>query len=161
MCEVATDVGDTYRYEWAQVDGEERFGFTGEVLESSPPHRAVTTEQMIGMDGPGTTNEMTLTPVEGGTLLSILITYPSAEVRDMVLGTGMTDGMETSYARLERDVLSADVITGRSPLWSAGGSPSAARTAQGRSPTGPGCRRRHVGCAPGHRRVSSGPARRP
>jgi uncharacterized protein YndB with AHSA1/START domain len=107
VCEVATDVGDTYRYEWAQVDGQERFGFTGEVLESSPPHRAVTTEQMIGMDGPGTTNEMTLTPVEGGTLLSILITYPSAEVRDMVLGTGMTDGMETSYARLERDVLSA------------------------------------------------------
>ena len=107
VCEVATDVGDTYRYEWAQVDGEERFGFTGEVLESSPPHRAVTTEQIIGMDGPGTTNEMTLTPVEGGTLLSILITYPSAEVRDMVLGTGMTDGMETSYARLERDVLSA------------------------------------------------------
>jgi len=101
VCEVATEVGQTYRYEWAQVEGEGRFGFTGELLEALPPHRCVTTEAMIGADGPSTTNELTLTPVEGGTLLSILITYPDAEVRDAVLATGMTDGMETSYARLE------------------------------------------------------------
>ena len=101
VCEVATEVGQTYRYEWAQVDGEGRFGFTGELLESLPPHRAVTTEAMIGTDGPGTTNELTLTPVEDGTLLSLLITYPSAEVRDAILATGMTDGMETSYKRLD------------------------------------------------------------
>ncbi len=107
VCEVATEVGDTYRYEWEAVDGSGRFGFTGELLESTPPHRSVTTEQMIGMDGPGTTNEMTLTAVEGGTLLSILVTYPSAEIRDIVLATGMTGGMETSYARLEREVLAA------------------------------------------------------
>jgi uncharacterized protein YndB with AHSA1/START domain len=107
VCEVAVVVGEHYRYEWESVDGAQRFGFTGQLLESAPPHRAVTTEQMIGMDGPGTTNEMTLTSVEGGTLLSILITYPSAEVRDMVLATGMTGGMETSYARLEELVLPA------------------------------------------------------
>jgi uncharacterized protein YndB with AHSA1/START domain len=107
VCEVAAAVREHYRYEWESDDGSQRFGFTGELLESTPPHRAVTTEQMIGMDGPGTTNEMTLTPVEGGTLLSIVITYPSAEVRDMVLGTGMTGGMETSYARLEESVLRA------------------------------------------------------
>jgi uncharacterized protein YndB with AHSA1/START domain len=107
VCEVATEVGQRYRYEWETLDGTQRFGFTGELLESAPPHRTVTTEQMVGVDGPGTTNEMTLTPVEGGTLLAILITYPSAEIRDMVLGTGMTDGMETSYARLEGQVLAA------------------------------------------------------
>ena len=91
----------------AHGDGSGRFGFTGELLESVPWHRAVTTEQMIGMDGPGTVNEMTLTPVAGGTLMSLVITYPSAEVRDIVLGTGMVDGMETSYARLESEVLAA------------------------------------------------------
>jgi uncharacterized protein YndB with AHSA1/START domain len=101
VCEVATEVGQTYRYEWEQLAGAGRFGFTGQLLESLPPHRAVTSEAMIGTDGPTTTNELTLTPVEDGTLLSILITYPSAEVRDLVLGTGMTEGMETSYARLE------------------------------------------------------------
>ncbi|MBK6762994.1 MAG: SRPBCC domain-containing protein [Micrococcales bacterium] len=105
VCEVATTVGDAYRYEWEQADGGGRFGFTGELLESVPPHRAVTTEQMIGMEGPGTVNEMTLTPVADGTLLSLVITYPNAEIRDIVLGTGMTTGMETSYARLEQEVL--------------------------------------------------------
>jgi len=40
-----------------------------------------------------------------GTLLSIVITYPNAEVRDAILGTGMTGGMEASYARLETVVL--------------------------------------------------------
>src|SRR6187402_539774 len=101
VCEVATKVGDTYRYEWESTDGENRFGFHGELLESVKPYRAVTTEMMIGMDGPGTVNDLTLTPVEGGTLLTLVITYPNLELRDIVLATGMTDGMETSYARLE------------------------------------------------------------
>jgi uncharacterized protein YndB with AHSA1/START domain len=60
---------------------------------------------MMGTPGPSTRNELTLTPVQGGTLLSLVITYPSKELRDMILGTGMTTGMETSYARLEREVL--------------------------------------------------------
>ncbi len=107
VCEAATVVGQSYRYEWEAEDGSQRFGFTGELLDSVPPHRSVTTEQMIGIDGPPAINEMTLTAVEGGTLLSLIITYPSAEVRDMVLATGMTGGMETSYARLEDSVLSA------------------------------------------------------
>ena len=105
VCEIATKVGDTYRYCWEPEGEGEGFGFDGVLLESVPPRRAVTTEHMTGTDYPSTTNQMTLTPVDGGTLLSIVITYPSAEVRDMVLATGMTDGMETSYARLERDVL--------------------------------------------------------
>jgi uncharacterized protein YndB with AHSA1/START domain len=109
VCEVATTVGEKYRYEWAPADGAgdaaSGFGFEGELLESTPPHRAVTTERMIGMPGDGVTNELTLTPVEAGTLMSVVITYPDAETRDMILGTGMVDGMETSYARLEAEVL--------------------------------------------------------
>jgi uncharacterized protein YndB with AHSA1/START domain len=102
VCEVAAAVGDSFRYQWEPVGGGEGgFGFEGELLESQPPHRSVTTERMIGMPGEGTVNELTLTRLTGGTLLTLVITYPSAEVRDMVLGTGMTDGMELSYARLE------------------------------------------------------------
>lgn len=105
VCEVAQQVGDPYRYEWASADGTQRFGFEGELLERAEPHRAVTTERMIGTPGPSTRNELTLTAVDGGTLLSLVITYPSQELRDMILGTGMTTGMEASYARLEREVL--------------------------------------------------------
>jgi uncharacterized protein YndB with AHSA1/START domain len=106
ICEFTAEVGGAYRYEWVQPgNAESRFGFTGEVLEVLPPHRSVTTENYYGADGgyPGdpTRNELTLTPQESGTLMSVVITYPSAEVRDMVLATGMTEGMEFSYARLE------------------------------------------------------------
>jgi uncharacterized protein YndB with AHSA1/START domain len=101
VCEIATEVGQSYRYEWAPVGGGEGFGFEGELLEHQSPVRSVTTERMIGVPGEGTRNELTLTPCSGGTLLTILVTYPSAEVRDMVLATGMTGGMETSYQRLE------------------------------------------------------------
>jgi uncharacterized protein YndB with AHSA1/START domain len=111
VCEVATAVGEKYRYEWEQADGEGRFGFEGELLEFAPPYRAVTTERMIGMEGEGTVNELTLTQVPEGTLLTLLITYPSAEVRDIVLQTGMTDGMETSYARMESEVLASEAVT--------------------------------------------------
>ncbi|WP_430867916.1 SRPBCC family protein [Demequina aurantiaca] len=108
ICEVPVNVGDAYRFGWAPEDGSDgAFGFDGELLESNPPHREVTTEHMTDTDYPSTTNEMTLTAVDGGTLLSLVITYPNAEVRDMVLATGMTDGMETSYARLEADVLAS------------------------------------------------------
>lgn len=107
VCEVATKVGDRYRHEWEAADGSQRFGFEGELLESAAPYRSVTTEAMIGTGGPSTRNELTLTPLHEGTLLSLLITYPSKELRDMILGTGMTKGMEASYLRLERDLLAA------------------------------------------------------
>lgn len=106
VCEVPEAVGGTYRYEWEQANGEARFGFTGELLESERPRRAVTTERMIGLDGPGTVNELVLIPRPGGrTRIEVRITYPSKELRDMVLETGMIDGMEASYARLEGGVL--------------------------------------------------------
>ena len=110
VCEVATKVGDSYRYEWEAVDGSQRFGFEGELLESGPPHRAVTTERMIGVEGPAVTNLMTLVSVKEGTLLTIVTTYSSREVRDMVLGTGMAGGMEQSYARLKREVRSGRLL---------------------------------------------------
>lgn len=107
VCEVATAVGETYRYEWEPEKGDQgRFGFTGEVLEMQAPHRAVTTERMIGVEGEPNVNELTLTPRNGATLMTLVITYPNTEVRDLVLGTGMVAGMETSYARLEAEVLS-------------------------------------------------------
>ncbi|BDZ47209.1 hypothetical protein GCM10025866_31180 [Naasia aerilata] len=108
VCEVATSVGGSYRYEWEKEGGGDRFGFTGELLESEPPRRAVTTEAMIGLDAPATLNELTLTPRAGGTLLTLVITYANAEMRDAVLATGMVGGMETSYARLESVLASAD-----------------------------------------------------
>ena len=105
---VECEVGDTYRYVWQQGDdASTRFGFEGETVLSEPTRRAVTTERMMGVDGPGTLNDLQLYEEDGATLLTLLIEYPSKELRDQILATGMTDGMEASYARLEETVIAA------------------------------------------------------
>ena len=105
VCQVAHRAGETFRYEWESDDGGERFGIEGELLEATAPHRTVTTERMIGTDGPAVVNETTLTPVAGGTLIAVVMTYPSVELRDQIVDQGMVAGMEASYARLEQLVL--------------------------------------------------------
>lgn len=103
VCEVDGSVGGRYRYEWEPLEGTEgeRFGFDGETLLSEAPHRAVTTEHMTGTDFPSTLNDLNLYEEDGATLITLLIEYPDKETRDIVLATGMTDGMEASYGRLE------------------------------------------------------------
>ena len=98
VCEMAASAGDPYRYIWD--NGKHRFGFEGTLLEALPPLRSVVTERMISPPHTSTLNEMTLTTVTGGTLVCLLITYPNTGVRNALLATGMTDGMETSYRRL-------------------------------------------------------------
>jgi uncharacterized protein YndB with AHSA1/START domain len=108
-CVAATEVGQTYRNSWAPVgDTEgEAFGFEGEVLLIDPPRRSVTTERMQGMEGPSTVNDLTLDEEDGATLITVLIEYPDKDTRDMILATGMADGMEASFARLESTLLPA------------------------------------------------------
>jgi hypothetical protein len=57
---------------------------------------------MTDTDFPSTLNDLSLHEEDGATLITVLIEYPDKDTRDMVLATGMTEGMETSYARLER-----------------------------------------------------------
>lgn len=106
-CTMPTTVGATHRTSWAPVgDTEgEPFGFEGEVLLLDPPRRAVTTERMQGTEGPETVNDLSFYEEDGATLITVVIGYPDKETRDMILATGMADGMEASYDRLERTVL--------------------------------------------------------
>ncbi len=108
-CEVALAAGDAYRYTWAPVGDTpgEAFGFEGEATLVDGPRRAVTTERMQGMTEPVTLNDLNLYEEDGATLITVLIEYPDRETRDMILATGMADGMEASYARLESAVLQA------------------------------------------------------
>lgn len=106
-CELASAPGGNNRFAWAPdegVDGE-AFAFSGELVSSDPPHREVFTETMEGADAPPTHNVQTLTPVADGTLMTLVVTYDSTELRDLILGTGMVDGMESGYARLESQIL--------------------------------------------------------
>lgn len=103
VCEIDPTAGGRYRYAWEPVDGApgEAFGFDGETLLVDAPRRSVTTEHMTGTEFPSTLNDLSLYEEDGATLITLLIEYPDRETRDMVLATGMTDGMEASYSRLE------------------------------------------------------------
>jgi uncharacterized protein YndB with AHSA1/START domain len=100
-CDWTTTVGETYRFGWAREDGTDEFEFGGELREAQAPHRLVTTERMFGDDGPETVQVITLTPLAEGTLLTQVHTYPNLEARDQALASGMVEGMEPTYQRLE------------------------------------------------------------
>lgn len=106
-CEMPASAPGPYRYAWAPVDGGEGepFGFDGDVTLMEAPWRMLSTEHMTGTEYPPTLNDLQLYEDDGATLITMLIEYPDAATRDMVLATGMTDGMEASYARLERELL--------------------------------------------------------
>jgi uncharacterized protein YndB with AHSA1/START domain len=108
-CESDLVVGGSYRNAWAPEAGQpgEAFGFEGENLVIDPERRMVTTERMSGTDYPGTVNDLTFDEVDGVTLLTLYITYADVTQRDAILATGMTEGMETSYRRLERELVAA------------------------------------------------------
>ena len=107
-CTVATEVGQRYVTSWAPVGDTEGqpFGFEGEALLIDAPRRSVQTERMIGMPVE-TLNDLNLYEEDGATLITLYIEYPDKETRDMILATGMAEGLETSYARLERELLAA------------------------------------------------------
>lgn len=104
VCEIAPVVGAPIHIRW-QKSEHESFGMTGTVLEIDPPHRSLHTELF---EFPGATESVVETRflADGTrTRLEMVITYASREARDAALGSGMTEGMEASYARI--DALSA------------------------------------------------------
>jgi len=100
VCEIDFTVGGRFRYLWRNdADGRE-FGLRGQFLEIVSPERIVHVETMDGMPGEST---VTTTFEDEGpeTRFTLRIVFDSQATRDMALQTGMTDGMATSYDRLQ------------------------------------------------------------
>lgn len=99
--EVDLRVGGTWRYVMVANGGFE-VAFHGEYREIAPARRIVSTEVYEGAPGEPALNTMTFTERDGGTTLVILADYPSREVRDAVIASGMEGGMQESLAHLEQ-----------------------------------------------------------
>ncbi len=84
--------------------------FYGEYREVAPPGRLVYTEIFEPYPDAGSLVTVVLTEEHGKTRLTLTAEYPSAEVRDVVLGTGMEHGAGLSYDRME-DLLAELVAT--------------------------------------------------
>jgi uncharacterized protein YndB with AHSA1/START domain len=89
------------RYEWMNGKGG-GFHLTGEYLELTPYSRIVHVERMH-LPGPTPDNhvETSFEPDNGGTFMTMRMTLPDSETREHMLASGMEQGMEASYVRLE------------------------------------------------------------
>ena len=101
VCDIDLRVGGTYHYEWS--NGDMQFGTRGKYLELAAPHRIVFSETMDGFPTESH-NTFTLEEKDGVTTLTMLMDFQTKDVRDAALQSGMTDGMATSFDRLERQV---------------------------------------------------------
>jgi uncharacterized protein YndB with AHSA1/START domain len=101
VCNVDFRVGGTYRYVWENETGT-RMGMGGTYREIAAPSRVVSTE-LFDEDWTGgeTINTLVFTEEGGKTKMSLTVLYSSLAARDAALKTGMTGGMEMSYANLD------------------------------------------------------------
>lgn len=99
VCEIDLRPGGAWRFVNRHPKGE--VTFYGEYREITPPSRLVFTE--IFAEYPDTVSVVTAVFSEeaGRTRLTATVRYPSSQVRNMVLDSGMTRGASISYDRLE------------------------------------------------------------
>ena len=95
VCEIDLRVGGKWRYAMV-ADGGMEVAFHGEYRDIVPDERLVSTEAYEGAPGaPPTLNTATFTDAgDGGTVLEVLVQAPSKEVRDMIIASGMEDGLQ-------------------------------------------------------------------
>src|SRR5262245_43482672 len=101
VCVCDARPGGKLRYEWSNGKGG-GFYLTGELVELGPYSKIVHVERMHMPDTTPDNHVETSFQSDGkGTLMTMRMTLPSAEVRAAVLASGMEHGMEASYVRLE------------------------------------------------------------
>jgi uncharacterized protein YndB with AHSA1/START domain len=101
-CEIDFRVGGRYRYGWAHPE-QPGFEMTGTFQEIKAPARIVHVEEFRGMEA---TITSLFTEQDGRTTLTMTMHFPSKAARDGAIKTGMTDGMEQSYRKLDQFVAS-------------------------------------------------------
>ena len=99
VCEIDLRVGGAWRFVNRHPKGEA--AFYGEYREITPPSRLVFSE--IFEQFPDSVSVVTTEFSDEGdkTRMTATVRYPSLDVRDMVLASGMSSGAGISYDRLE------------------------------------------------------------
>lgn len=99
VCEIDLRPGGSWHYLYRKSNGSE-MDMRGSYREVSPPSRLVSTESW-GAQWPETVNTMDLTEDGGQTTITITMSYPSKEARDAALKTGMKEGSDQSFVKLD------------------------------------------------------------
>ena len=105
VCEMDVRPGGKFKWRWRSEENGSEFGFSGEFREVVRPSRIVHVERYEPGDVGGEMGEALvtseLTEKNGVTTQTMTIRYESKAVRDAALKTGMTDGMEMSFQKLD------------------------------------------------------------
>lgn len=105
VCEIDLRVGGKWRFVGAGPKGNYP-AFYGTYLEIARPGLLVNTEFFEPFPDTPSTVTTTFDEVDGKTHMSVTSVYPSIEVRDMVIKSGMEHGAAISYDRLEERAMS-------------------------------------------------------
>jgi uncharacterized protein YndB with AHSA1/START domain len=100
VCEIDLRVGGTWRFVGRGPEGQYP-AFHGVYREIDAPGRLVYTEIFEPYPDVESVVTQLLTEESGKTRITVTSLYPSLEVRDMVLKTGMEKGAALSYDRLD------------------------------------------------------------
>ncbi len=108
VCEMDLRAGGAYRWVWQKDADGMRMAVFGEFRDVAAPERLVHTEQFDPPWYPGVAEITTrFAEAAGGTTVTLSIVYPSDDIREGAIKSGMESGMARSYDRLER-LLTAD-----------------------------------------------------
>jgi uncharacterized protein YndB with AHSA1/START domain len=99
VCEIDLRVGGRWRFVNRHPNGEAVF--YGEYLEIQRPSRVVFTEIYEPFPDSPSVVTAELADEAGKTRFTATVRYPSLDVRNMVMATGMARGAAISYDRLE------------------------------------------------------------
>jgi uncharacterized protein YndB with AHSA1/START domain len=97
VCEIDLRVGGKYRHVWRHPSQGE-FGMNGIYREIAKPERIVVNEHYQDEESLVT---QTFLEREARTTLTVVMRFASSQARDAAIKTGMTDGMEQGYKRLD------------------------------------------------------------
>src|SRR3954453_11707156 len=98
VCEIDLRVGGAFRFVLRSPDGKD-MGMRGVYREIVPPERSVHIESFDDYPGESQVTAV-FTEDRGKTTLTVTVQYPSQEVRDIVIKSGMEHGAAESYDKL-------------------------------------------------------------
>lgn len=99
VCEMDLRPGGRWHWVWRKSANEE-MAMDGTYLEVVPGERLVSTEKW-GPEWPETINTIELSDHGDLTLITTTVRYVSKEARDAAMATGMSEGADQSYVRLD------------------------------------------------------------
>ena len=108
-CDVDARVGGGFRFVLRAPDGRE-LGIRGTYRELSPPARLVHMESFDDFPGESQVTSA-FTEHAGYTTLVATILYPSREIRDAVIKTGMEHGAAEGYDKLARSEYFLELVS--------------------------------------------------